>query len=149
MLCVFISYSHKDQGLKDDLIKHLSPLTRLNLVAEWHDGKIEAGDKWEDAITSNLDHADIIVVIVSIDFINSKYCYEVEMEKAIERASKGDAVLIPVIGRNCMWKTTPFKDFQALPAAGKAIAGWQDRDEALTDVAEGIRVVADRLMSDR
>lgn len=148
-LQVFISYSHQDEQIKDELIKHLSPLRRLNLIDAWHDRKISAGDKWDTAITDALQSADIVLLLVSIDFINSKYCYDVEMETALERERTGEIVVIPVIARNCMWKTTEFARLQATPTDGKAIASWADRDEAMTIVAERIREVAERLVSER
>jgi len=148
-LQIFISYSHQDEGLKDELVKHLSPLKRLNLVDAWHDRKISAGDKWDTAIADALKGADIVLLLVSIDFINSRYCYDIEMESALERERKGEVVVIPVIARNCMWKTTEFARLQATPTDGKAISSWDDRDEALTIVAERVREVAERLIAER
>jgi len=148
-LKLFISYSHQDESIKDELLKHLSPLKRLNLISDWHDRKIEAGDKWEQAISDNLEKADIVVLLISIDFINSKYCYEVEMDAALDRQADGVATVIPVIARSCMWKSTRFAPFQALPTDGKAIVTWPDRDVALADVADGIRLVAERILSKR
>lgn len=148
-LQLFISYSHQDEELKVELVKHLSPLKRLNLIEDWHDRKISAGDKWDQTIKDALNKADIVLLLVSIDFINSKYCYDIEMESALERERKGEIVVIPVIARNCMWKTTEFARLQATPTDGKAISSWLDRDEALTIVAERIREVAERLIAER
>lgn len=148
-LRVFTSYSHCDEKIKEELIKHLAPLERLNLISEWHDRKIEPGDKWEQAISAELQKADIIILLISIDFINSKYCYDNEMDMALDRAADDRAVVIPVIARSCMWKIGKFSHLQALPTDGKAIATWDDRDAALSAVAEGVRIVADRLMSKR
>jgi hypothetical protein len=148
-LHVFVSYSHRDEEIKNELIKHISPLKRINLIADWHDRKIEAGDKWEQVISENLKKADIIILLVSIDFINSEYCYGTEMDAALDRETAGQAVIIPVIARSCMWKNSRFAPYQALPTDGKAIATWSDRDEALTVVSEGIRQVAERLISAR
>jgi len=148
-LRLFVSYSHLDEGIKDELIKHLSPLRRRNLITVWHDQKIEAGDKWEQTISKNLQEADIVILLVSIDFINSEYCYGTEMDMALDRAASEQAVIIPVIARSCMWRITRFSHLQALPTDGKAVATWDNRDEALSVVAEGIRTVAERLMSTR
>jgi hypothetical protein len=148
-LHVFVSYSHQDEPIKRELIKHLMPLKRLNLIADWHDRKIEAGDRWEQVISENLKKADIVIVIISIDFINSKYCYDVEMETALDQAAAGQATFIPVIARRCIWKNTRFSSYQALPTDGKAIATWADQDEALSVVAEGVQQVAERIMSSR
>jgi len=88
--------------------------------------------------------AEIIVLLISVDFINSKFCYEKEMSKALDRHSDGEARVVPIILRNCLWKHTPLQTLKALPEDGKPIASWEDEDDAMTLVAEGIRsVVAD------
>jgi hypothetical protein len=83
-LTAFISYSHIDENFKNELDKHLQPLKRQNLIETWHDGKISAGQEWNKAISERLKHADIVLLLISIDFINSYYCYEVELEEALE-----------------------------------------------------------------
>jgi len=146
-LRLFISYSHVDQGLKNDLVKHLEPLKRLNLIDTWHDGALKPGDEWEEEISDQLEEADIILLLVSIDFINSAFCYDVELERALERHAERTAVVIPVILRACHWQQTPFSKLQALPKEAKAISSWSDRDEAFTNVVEGIRSVAEELLT--
>ena len=138
-LSAFISYSHADQAIKDQLVKHLVPLQRLGLINSWNDGEIKAGESWDKEISRNLDKAQIVILLISIDIINSEYCYDKELSRAMERHVKDRAVVVPVIARDCLWKALPFGQLQALPKAGKAIATWEDRDAALADVAEGIR----------
>lgn len=144
---VFISYSHEDEGLKSQLIKHLSPLKRLGLISEWHDRKLVAGDNWEQEISENLENAKIILLLISIDFINSKYCYDIELEKALELHESGQAVVVPVILRNCMWQHTPFAKYQALPKDGRAVKSWTDMDEAFANIAEGIKIKAEDILA--
>jgi hypothetical protein len=146
-LRVFISYSHIDQTLKNELVKHLEPLRRRNLIESWHDGVLKAGDEWEDEISTQLEEANIILLLVSIDFINSEFCYDVELERALERHDEGTAVVIPIILRACHWQQTPFSKLQALPKDLKAISSWSDRDEAFTNVVEGIRLAAEEILS--
>lgn len=148
-LKAFISYSHQDETLKNELVKHLEPLRHLGLIDSWHDRKINAGDQWDKSISDALKTADIVLLLVSIDFINSKYCYDTELELALEREQQGEVVIVPIIARNCMWKNAKFARLQAVPADGKAIASWGDKDEALTAVALRISEVAERLMSER
>lgn len=146
---IFISYSHKDEEIKDELLKHLSPMRRLGKIADWHDRNIEAGEKWEDSILKSLNSADIILLIISIDFINSDYCYVKEMDAAIDREAEKKAIIIPVIARSCMWKGTKFGGYQALPTNGKAIQTWNTIDEPLSIVAEGVQLAVDRILNDR
>ncbi|OBP14812.1 hypothetical protein A5320_13925 [Rheinheimera sp. SA_1] len=145
-LNIFISYSHADEALKDQFVKHLNPLKRMGLIAEWHDRKILAGDKWAQEISKNLATSKIIVLLVSIDFINSEYCYDIELEKALDLHEKGASKVIPVILRSCMWQHMPFAKYQALPKDGKAVKSWLDVDEAFASVAEGIKKTVDEIL---
>jgi hypothetical protein len=142
-LTLFVSYSHVDEDLKNELMKHLEPLRRRNQIETWHDRKIKAGDEWEKAISLNLKTADIVLLLISIDFINSKYCYDTELDVAMDRHAKGDAVVIPIILRSCLWHNTRFAKLQALPRDGKAVTSFPDRDDALTAVADGIRQITE------
>lgn len=144
-LSVFISYSRSDDELKSELLKHLDPLYRMGWVEVWHDREIDPGTEWDREISEHLEAADLILLLVSVDFINSTYCYDIEMETAMERHDNEDARVIPVILRSCLWEHTPFAKLQALPQDAKAVAAWSDRDEALANVAAGIRRVVESI----
>ncbi len=141
-LKLFISYSHADESLKNDLLKHFSPLKRLKLIESWHDRKINAGGDFSGEIFAELEKADIAVFLLSAEFIDSFYCYEVELERALELQAENKLTLIPIILRACLWQYTPLSKLLALPKDGKAITAWHDKDEAMVDVAEGIRLKA-------
>ncbi len=145
-LTAFISYAHEDEKLKLELDKHLKPLERQNLIETWHDGKISAGSEWNKVISDRMKNADIVLLLISIDFINSYYCYEVELEEALELHDAKRARVIPVILRTCLWNHTPFAKLQALPKDATAVAVWSNRDEAWTNVAGGVRQVAEELL---
>jgi hypothetical protein len=112
------------------------------LIETWHDRKIKPGDVWDPTITSNITKSQIILLLVSIDFINSKYCYDIELESALELHESAKAKVIPIILRPCMWQQTPFAKLQRLPKDAQAVALWPDRDSAFVNIAEGIRQVA-------
>ncbi|MEM8715862.1 MAG: toll/interleukin-1 receptor domain-containing protein, partial [Cyanobacteria bacterium P01_G01_bin.4] len=140
-LRLFCSYSHKDEALRNQLETHLKLLQRKGYIDPWHDRRITAGDEWKEEIDTNLEQADIILLLISADFIASDYCYEKEMARAIERHNEGKARVIPVILRMTdSWEiNTPFGNLQALPKNAKPITLWDDRDSAWADVASGIR----------
>ena len=142
---LFISYSHKDEALREQLGTHLSLLKRQGVIDEWHDRRIGAGQEWAGAIDQHLNRADVIVLLVSADFLASDYCYDLEMTRALERHDAGDACVIPVILRSVDWRGAPFAKLQALPRDAKPVTSWPDRDEAFTDVARGIRQVVEDL----
>mgnify|MGYP003390254230 CR=1 FL=1 len=141
---IFYSYSHKDEKLRDVLATHLSLLKRQGLISDWHDRQIKPGDEWMKAIDENLQNADIILLLVSIDFIASDYCYDKEMKLAIKRHEQGHALVIPIILKPVKWHDAPFGRLQALPKDGKPITTWRNRDLAWVNVVDGIsKMVAD------
>lgn len=148
-LTLFISYSHTDEALKNELLKHLAPLKRLKLIDAWHDRKLKAGDDLDHEISANLEKSDIAVFLLSVDFINSQYCYDVELDKALELHAAGELVVVPIVLRSCLWNHTPLAKLVALPKDGKAVTAWADRDEALTDVAEGLRLKAIEVLGNK
>jgi TIR domain len=143
----FIAYSHADETLKTALLQHLKPLVRLKLIEVWHDRKIKAGEEWDKLISDNLNDSKIILLLISIDFINSEYCYSIELEKAMELHAAGAAKVIPVILRPCLWNHTSFAKLQALPKDAKAISVWESQDEALSNVAESVMHIAKELLA--
>lgn len=146
---VFYSYSHKDKKLRDTLEEHLSLLKRDGVISEWHDRGISAGREWADDIDKHLKSADIILLLISSSFIASDYCYDVELKLAMERHETGDARVVPVILRPCKWEKAPFGKLNALPRSGKAVTKWSNRDEAFTNIANGIGRVAEELKAKR
>ena len=142
---IFYSYSHNDEGLRDELGKHLAPLRREGTIVDWHDRKIGAGKEWEGEIEEHLNTAHIVLLLVSSDFIASDYCYDVEMQRARDRHEAGEARVIPVILRPADWKAAPFGKLLALPTDGQAVTLWDNQDAAFTNIAEGIRKVVEEL----
>ena len=135
---LFYSYAHKDEQLRNKLDTHLKILERQGLIAPWHDRLIRAGEEWAEEIDTNLKIAEIILLLVSADFIASDYCYSNEMKLALERHEAGEARVIPIILRDVNWTKAPFARLQALPKDGKAVTLWPDRDTAWRNVSEGI-----------
>jgi hypothetical protein len=146
-LSVFISYSHRDERMCEELITHLSSMRREGLISHWHDRKLLPGDDWAKNIDKNLVNAQVILLLVSSDFISSDYCFEVEMKAALEKHSNGDAVVIPIILRSCDWKYTLFGKIQGLPKDGKPVTMWDDRDLAYLNIVEGIRTKINELVN--
>ncbi len=141
---IFVSYSHKDETLRDRLSAHLSSLERSGVIIEWHDRRIPPGDEWEEAIDERIETARMILLLISSDFMKSDYCQS-ESKRALERRENGEAIVIPVILRPCDWPNTPFCKLQALPRDRKAVTTWENEDEAFTNVVEGIRKAIEEL----
>lgn len=142
---VFFSYSHADEALRNELAKHLSTLKRQRFITDWHDRKILPGDEWDGTIEDNLNTARVILLLISADFIASDYCYDTEIQKAMERHDAQEATVIPIILRSCDWSDCPFGKLQALPRNATAVKSWLDQDEAFTDIAKGIKKVVNEI----
>ncbi|HUU46892.1 MAG TPA: FxSxx-COOH system tetratricopeptide repeat protein [Acidobacteriota bacterium] len=146
---VFYSYSHKDEELRDKLETHLSILKRAKVITDWHDRRIGAGKEWKGQIDGHLNTAQVILLLISADFLASHYCYDIEMMRALERHEAKEACVIPVILRAVDWSGAPFGELQALPKDAKPVTSWDNEDEAFTDVARGIRAAVEELVARR
>jgi hypothetical protein len=136
---IFISYAHADESWKDQLLKHLAPLAHLNLVETWHDRKMKPGDHIDNEISKELKNANLILLLVSADFLNSEYCYHIEMEEAVRRHNKQEAKVIPVVLRHCYWDDTPFGKLLAATKDRKPVSDYPTPDQAFLEVVHAIR----------
>lgn len=145
---IFCCYAHEDEPLLNKLKSHLRPLQYIGRIEIWHDRDISAGAKWEEEINKNLNEAQIILLLISPDFMNSDYCYGKEMKKALERHKRGEAVVIPIILRRVHWQDI-LGDIQALPRDGEPVMSslWHSPDDAFFDVIEGIKQAIKNLKS--
>ena len=136
---LFYSYAHKDEQLRNELDVHLKILDAQGLIFPWHDRLVRPGEEWAQGIDANLEAANIVLLLLSADFITSDYCYSTEMKLALERHEAGEARVIPVILRDVDRAKGPFAKLQALPEDGRAVTRWPDRDSAWRDVRRGDR----------
>ena len=148
-LRLFFSYSHKDDLLREQLETHLKLLQRQGLIQPWHDRRILSGNDWGNDIDDNLNRADIILLLVSADFIASDYCYDIEMTRAMERYESGEARVIPIILRPVDWRDTPFNKLSWLPQNGEPVVQWENRDAAWLNVETGLKRVVESIKGDK
>lgn len=141
---LFISYSHVDQEMRNELIQHLSVLIRQGVISAWHDRKIFPGTEWGKEIDPRINSADVILLLVSPGFLDSDYCYDIEMKRALERHEAGESRVIPIILRSVDWHGAPFGKLQSLPKDGRPVTSWADRDEAFANIASGIRQAVEK-----
>ena len=125
--------------------EHLSILKSQGFLDVWHDRQITAGKEWEGAIDSNLEAADMILLLVSSSFVASPYCRDKELKRALERHENDDARVIPIIVRPVDWSGASFSKLQMLPKDGNAVTAWSNKDQDWVDVAQGIRRVVEEL----
>ena len=137
---IFISYSHKDELWKDQLVKHLRPLESEGLLMSWNDREIRAGENWHQSIMDAIDRSQIGIVLVSANSLSSKFILEEELPVMLERHRKKQLRVIPIIVQPCVWKIVGWiKDhhLQVRPIDGKPLSSFQEYevDAVLTELA--------------
>ena len=145
MAKLFFSYSHKDEALRDELEIHLSALKRQGIISTWHDRRIVGGEEFGNEISSHLEDADIILLLISPYFIDSDYCYEIEMKRAMEKHEKEESVVVPVILHPCDWMNLAFGKLIACPKDGNPISKFPNKHDAFLDVTQFIRRTVEKM----
>ncbi len=114
---VFVSYSHKDAEYKDELVTALAYLSRMEEIELWQDGRIEAGMEWRKEIFEKLAEAEIVICLVSSNFIASDFCYSEELKQALEGHDREEKIVIPIEIKTCAWKKLkPLGEIQGVPS---------------------------------
>ncbi len=125
---------------------HLDPLKRGGLIESWHNGEIKAGDVREKEINEHLQQAMLVLLLISPEYIGSQYCYEKEMQMALQRERDGRAKVIPILVRPSSWKDSPFRHLTVLPKSEQQIALAPNKDQAYVQIVNEIRVVVQNLL---
>jgi ribosomal protein L40E len=138
----------QDQALRDQLETHIMVLKRLNEITLRLTLKLEIEKNWKYEQDPRFQTADLILLLVSPDFIKSDYHYGIEMRHALEKHEAGNVWVIPIILRpTALWEKTPFGKLQALPKDGKAITTQRNRDATFADIVEEISKIVAELLS--
>ncbi len=146
-LKVVISYSHKDEEFREMLDTHLTILERAKKIKVWNDRDLTPGEEWNEKIYNSIVAADIIILLVSGNFIASEFIWNNELPLAMSMHENGHATVIPIIIKSCEWKDAPFSRLQCLPKNGAPVAKWADRDEPMAEIAKAIRGHVDRKLA--
>jgi len=146
-LKVFLSYAHANEAHRKRLATHLSALEDEGLITIWHDRKITGGREWAGAIDDALHSADIVLLLISADFLDSDYCSDVELTEAIRLHNAAQARVVPVILRSCDWEHSRFARFNALPPDGEPVVEAEYPDRRFLAVAQGLRAIVAELTS--
>ncbi|MFG6432566.1 toll/interleukin-1 receptor domain-containing protein [Roseateles sp. LYH14W] len=141
MARVFISYCHADQALRAQLDIHMAMLKRQAIVEVWTDHCIRPGEPFDVHIAAALEEADVILLLVSPDFLHSDYCVTIEMKRALERAAAGLAQAVAVILRPCDWKSSEIGRLKCLPTDGKPVVKFASLDDGFDDVVAQLRTM--------
>ena len=138
---VFISYSHRDEVEKDELIAHLGVLKHAGLIDTWSDDCIDAGSDWQTSIQHAIDNARVAIMLVTANFLNSEFTLRAEVPQLLKRRQQEGLIVVPIISRACAWRAVPWlRELQVFPRNGIPVwsNGGNQVDENLSTIAEYI-----------
>ena len=144
---VFISYSHRDEGWKDQLLPHIRMLEQLGTLTMWDDRQIGVGDVWFEEITQKLNRCAVAILLVSADFLASRFCLREEVPPLLERRRRDGMLVVPILIQPCFWEGVAWlRAIQMLPRDGVAIAelAKAKRNRVFTEVAKSISAFAEQ-----
>lgn len=142
---VFVSYARVDEPHQMRLAVHLAPLVREGLIGLWCDRAVTAGSDWERDIQHELAAADIVILLVTPDFVASGYCFDRELPEALRRNEEEGLRILPVLVKSVDLANLPIARFQCLPTDRRPVSAWRDPDEAWLQVARGVRRAAEEI----
>ncbi|MGE5342484.1 MAG: tetratricopeptide repeat protein [Candidatus Omnitrophota bacterium] len=132
---IFISYSHKDTSLKDQLMKQLDVLKLGGLCDPWEDRQIPTGENWLEDIKKAINEASVAVLIVSKGFLSSEFIMKTEVPLILEQRQKGLLTVLPLFVNKCKWKNVDWlKEIQGFPDNGKTL-NYFNKSKRLTEFA--------------
>lgn len=151
---IFCSYAHRDEPLREALDPHLALLRRHGVATFWSDHQIYAGTDWAAQIDHNLRTANVVLLLLSANFFNSNYCFDIELKQAAARHLRREAVVIPIVLQPCDWNGVSVEceggrldlgSVQALPVGARPVTKWRNRQEAFANIAEGVSRVVEQM----
>jgi uncharacterized RDD family membrane protein YckC len=121
--------------------KYLSPVIRNSQIPIeiCSDFVIPAGEDTAK-YKQKLYEADIVLAFISADFINDDETYS-RTQKIITKYNNHETIMLPILVRNCLWKSTPFVNLPLLPKNFQPLNNkqfWNSEDDALTAVVSDI-----------
>jgi hypothetical protein len=143
---VFVSYSHAERKYLDMLRPYLEKLQQDGAIEAWTDRSILPGTLWEQEIDKRLNTAQVVLLVMTQEFLVSRYCQAIEVDRALQMQKDGKVVVIPILMEECDWKNTrTINQFQFLPEDGTPVLSSTDQKKALLNVSDGIRKVVNQL----
>lgn len=146
---LFISYAHENEPHKDTFCKFLATLKRNKDIEEWHDRRLIAGGKLNQEIISKLEDADAVCLLITQDFLNSYYCVEEELRRALQRAEQNQTKIFPVIVDHCMWLDTEIREFTCVPQDGNPVTEFENQNKGWMQVTEELKNLVNEIKKEK
>ena len=141
---IFISYSRVDEKWKEIVVKHLKLLPNIDI---WDDSRIDGGARWFQEIKEALISSKIAILLISADFLTSRFIGENEVPPLLERHERGEVIIFPIILRPCFWELTWVADFNVRPRNGKPLremSGPEGSESELVTIVREISKLLDK-----
>jgi hypothetical protein len=145
-LAVFVAYSRKDGEFLEELRSALAVYERSHRLELWADVLVEPGQLWKRDIAGKLARAQIVILLLSNDFLRSSYCMDQELPQALERHRRGECAIVPIVVRWCRYDIhPPLEEIQAIVPLDKPVDNHESRDVAWFEVTRSLDTVIKRL----
>jgi internalin A len=122
---VFISYSHKDKRWLERLQTMLAPLLQGGHLRIWDDTQIQPGAEWKGEIEKALAAAKAAVLLVSPDFLASKFIVNEELPPLLDAAQSRGVKILWIAVRPSFYEATPLERYQALNQPNRPLASFR------------------------
>src|SRR4051794_19411475 len=143
----FLSYAHEDHAWRDLVLKHIGWLEHSGQLQMFDDRAIKPGEQWDRRIKDELDAATLVIVLISPDFVASRYCAVEELLRAIGRQKAGQAALVPIVCDHVALGGLPVGAPQCLPQDKandlKPLCDWDNPNKPLAVVTARIRALVE------
>ncbi|MRH99634.1 TIR domain-containing protein [Kriegella sp. EG-1] len=149
---IFAIYAWEDKNVLLQLRQSLNTLVANGAITIWADDPILPGKSWKPKVESHMDFADIFLMLVSSDFMKSKFIQQLEFKNVIDKYKANDATVIPVLVDDCQWQID-FKsddydfnlnELDVLPDKKRPIENWDVPEKAFNEVGNALKkVIAD------
>jgi hypothetical protein len=135
---IFLLCAREDESLRINLEKHLSPFVRSGRAVLWHSGKVLPGDDPTLVIEAHLSAVDVVLVLVTADFLASTTLYDEQLQKALARRERDGVRVVPIVAKPCAWTASALANLEPLPKSRTPIMLYPHPDEAWAEVADGV-----------
>jgi TIR domain len=140
---LFLAFAYQDRSFYEDLVTQLASLKWVGMIDDWHEYEIPPAKDWQQVQNERLTQADIILLLISPDFIKSDYYYSVQMKQALERDAAGQARVLPILCRPVYLEHLPIARLQFLPRSDprniKAVSEWRNKDSAYAEIVKEVK----------
>ena len=147
-MTLYITYSQRDEALKQEFEDYLVNLQQAQYIAGWIERQVQPGADWSQEIDPRLDTVQVFIVLLSPSLLASGYCSGAEFRAVFEKHTKGEARVIPILLRSVDLTGHSLDMLQRLPGEGRSVVSWPERSEAWWDIYRAMRRVAREYQSD-